>query len=69
MRYKVKDKIGSGAFGEIYRVEKVYTNEVFALKLEVPKKNQKEIMLFWESKILKVLKGKVDFIPNIIFVG
>jgi serine/threonine protein kinase len=38
-RYRVVDKIGSGAFGEIYRVEKKVSKEMFAMKVEVPTKD------------------------------
>lgn len=33
-RFKVIKKLGSGAFGEIYKVEKKKTGELYAAKIE-----------------------------------
>ena len=70
-RYKVLNQIGSGAFGEIYRVEKRLTKQVLAMKVERAVKDQGEIMLFWESKMIKALRPKIDdnIIPALHFVG
>ena len=38
-RYKVIKKLGSGAFGEIYRVEKKKTGDYLAAKVEKAVKN------------------------------
>jgi len=38
-RFKVHKKLGSGAFGEIYKVEKKKTGEFFAAKTEKATKN------------------------------
>ena len=67
-RYQIMGKIGSGAFGEIYSVQKKLTKEIYAMKVERPNKNNQEIMVFWESKIMKVLKYKTQ-VPNLHFVG
>lgn len=67
-RYQIVGKIGSGAFGEIYSVQKKLTKEIYAMKVERPNKNNQEIMVFWESKIMKVLKYKTQ-VPNLHFVG
>ena len=70
-RFKVLNQIGAGAFGEIYRVEKRLTKQVYAMKVERATKDQnsKQIMLFWESKMIRALKGKTNEIPNLHFVG
>lgn len=39
-----------------------------AAKVEAAVKNQKHIMLFWESKLIHKLRGKT-FVPNLHFVG
>tara|TARA_B110000503_G_C6912796_1_gene315393 strand:- start:378 stop:524 length:147 start_codon:yes stop_codon:yes gene_type:complete len=38
-RYKVIKKLGSGAFGEIYRVEKKKSGDILAAKVEKAVKN------------------------------
>ena len=69
-RYKVVNKIGQGSFGEIYAVEKRVTKEIHAMKAERAILGQKNVMLFWEAKIIKALKGKTrNSIPNLHFVG
>ena len=40
-RFQVLGKIGSGAFGEIYSVQKKLTKEIYAMKVERPAKNTK----------------------------
>ena len=67
-RYTVIKKLGSGAFGEIYKVEKKKTGDYLAAKVEKAVKNQKHIMLFWESKLIHKLRGKTA-VPNLHFVG
>ena len=67
-RYRVIQKLGGGAFGEIYRVEKKKTGDILAAKVEKAVKNQKHIMLFWESKLIHKLRGKTA-VPNLHFVG
>ena len=61
-------KVGAGAFGDIYRVEKIKTGEMLAAKVEKADKNQKHIMLYWESKLIHRLRGKTC-VPNLHFVG
>ena len=40
------------------------------MKAERAIKDNKNVMLFWEAKIMKVLKaGKAKNVPNVIFVG
>jgi serine/threonine protein kinase len=67
-RYKVLKKLGGGAFGEIYKVEKRKTGEVLAAKIEKAQRGQKHIMLFWESKLIHKLRGKTQ-VPLLHFVG
>ena len=67
-RYKIIKKLGSGAFGEIYKVEKKKTGDFLAAKIEKAVKGQKHIMLFWESKLIHKLRGKTA-VPNLHFVG
>ena len=40
-RYRIITMIGSGAFGEIYSVEKKLTKEIYAMKVERAIPNQK----------------------------
>jgi serine/threonine protein kinase len=61
-------KIGAGAFGELYKVEKKKDSSILAAKFEKAVKNEKHIMLFWESKLMHKLKGKTA-VPNLHFVG
>jgi hypothetical protein len=40
------------------------------MKVERAVKDSKQIMLFWESKMIKALRNKTnDSIPNLYFVG
>ena len=41
-RFKIKKKLGSGAFGEIYKVEKKKSGDMYAAKVE--KANNKRIL-------------------------
>lgn len=61
-------RLGSGAFGEIFKVEKIRTGEFFAAKIEKATKNQKHVMLFWESKLIHKLRGKTC-VPGLYYVG
>jgi serine/threonine protein kinase len=67
-RYRVVKKLGGGAFGEIYKVEKKKTGEFLAAKVEKAVKMQRHIMLFWESKLIHKMRGKT-FVPFLHFVG
>ena len=67
-RYKIIKKLGNGAFGDIYKVEKKKNGDYLAAKVEKAVKNQKHIMLFWESKLIHKLRGKTA-VPNLHFVG
>jgi len=67
-RYRVLRKLGGGAFGEIYKVEKRKTGQHLAAKVEKAVKMQRHIMLFWESKLIHKLRGKTH-VPMLHFVG
>jgi serine/threonine protein kinase len=67
-RFKVIKKLGGGAFGQIYQVEKKKTKEIVAAKVEKAVKNQKNVMLFWESKLIHKMRGKTR-VPNLHYVG
>ena len=60
--------MGSGAFGEIYKVEKKKTGEMYAAKIEKAQKYAKHVMLFWESKLIHKLRGKTC-VPGLYYVG
>jgi len=64
----VLKKLGGGAFGEIYKVEKKKTGQILAAKVEKAVKMQRHIMLFWESKLIHKLRGKT-YVPDLHFVG
>ena len=64
--YKLVQKIGSGAFGELYQATHVKTGEQFAVKLEPL--NTKFPQLLYESKLYKVLQGGTG-IPRTIWFG
>ena len=56
-RYRVIDKLNYGAFGEIYRVERRLTKEIYALKCEKHVKNAKNPILPTEVRIMKQLRS------------
>lgn len=49
-------------------MEKRKTKEIVAAKVEKAVKNQKHVMLFWESKLIHKLRGKTN-VPNLHYVG
>ena len=65
-KYRIKKRIGSGSFGEIYIGENILTNEEIAIKLE--SKNVRPPQLFSEVKIYKLLSGSIG-IPQIYWSG
>jgi serine/threonine protein kinase len=69
-QYRVLEKIGSGAFGEIYKIENVNSKQIYAVKAEGQNVDKKQMMLFWESKIIKLLKSKdMQSVFNVHFIG
>ena len=54
-KYKIKKKIGSGSFGEIYEGQDTQTSEPVAIKLE--KVDTRHPQLIYESKLIKLLQG------------
>lgn len=67
-RFRVVKRLGNGAFGEIYKVEKKKDGSIYAAKIERAVKNQKHVMLFWESKLIHKLRGKT-YIPQLYYIG
>lgn len=67
-RFKVIKRLGNGAFGEIYKVQKKKDGSFYAAKIERSVKNQKHVMLFWESKLIHKLRGKT-YIPQLYYIG
>ena len=59
-KYKLKEQIGEGSFGMIYKAE--YNSRLFAVKFEKKRPNKRSL-LESESKIMTYLKG--DGIPKI----
>jgi len=60
--------LGSGAFGEIYKVEKKKNGQSYAAKVERAFRKNKRTTLFWEHKLIKRLKDKT-IIPHTIYIG
>ena len=58
-------KIGSGAFGDIYKVTCTTTNVVYAVKIETVVSSNNKSSTEYEAKILKYLKGGIG-IPRLI---
>ena len=54
-KFRIKKKIGSGSFGEIYEGQNLQTNESVAIKLE--KSDTRHPQLIYESKLIKLLQG------------
>ena len=57
-RFKVLQRLGTGSFGEIYKVQKNDDGMIYAAKIERVVSNTKNAMLFWESKLMHKLKNK-----------
>lgn len=65
-RYKLRHKIGSGSFGDIYLANNVQTNEEVAVKMEDSR--SKYPQLIYEAKILHALQGSSG-IPTLLWFG
>mmetsp|Transcript_29987 Transcript_29987/g.41783 ORF Transcript_29987/g.41783 Transcript_29987/m.41783 type:complete len:381 (-) Transcript_29987:410-1552(-) len=65
-KYRMKHKIGSGSFGDIYLGENVRTEEPVAIKLE--NKNTKYPQLMYEYKVYRALESGTG-IPNVHWCG
>lgn len=65
-KYLLVDKIGSGAFGSIYRAQNIRTKEFVAVKVEAIKDNLK--LLKNESKVYNFL-SRSEGIPTIKWYG
>ena len=66
VKYKLKRKIGSGSFGDIYLAINIQNGEEVAVKLESVKARHPQLL--YESKVYKILQGGVG-IPHIRFYG
>ena len=65
-RYRLKDLIGSGCFGDIYSGKDDVTSERVAIKLEHA--NTHTPQLLWEAQIYETLKDLV-YIPRMYWHG
>jgi len=65
-RYKLKNKLGSGSFGDIYLAQNVQTREEVAVKLEDAR--TKYPQLIYEAKILHSIQGTAG-IPTLHWCG
>lgn len=65
-KYKILEKIGSGAFGEIYEGECIDTKKKIAVKIE---KKIGSSQLSYEKCIYKILKTESNYIPSIYHSG
>ena len=65
-KLNARQKLGSGAFGEIYLGMNIKLNQEVAIKLESTK--SKSPQLFYESKLYMALRGGVG-IPNLYWCG
>ena len=63
-KYKLIKKVGSGAFGEIYKGQNIKTGEEVAVKLEQSK--TKFPQLYYEAKLYKIFDGAVG-LPKLYF--
>ncbi|KAI6221327.1 Casein kinase I [Aphelenchoides fujianensis] len=66
VKYKLKRKIGSGSFGDIYLGINIQNGEEVAVKLESIKARHPQLL--YESKVYKILSGGVG-VPHIRFYG
>jgi len=66
VKYKLKRKIGSGSFGDIYLGINIQNGEEVAVKLESVKARHPQLL--YESKVYKILSGGVG-VPHVRFYG
>ena len=65
-KYKLVKKVGSGAFGDIYKAVDLKSNAEVAVKLEPLK--TKFPQLYYEAKLYKLFDGAVG-IPKMYYYG
>ena len=58
-KFKLIKKVGSGAFGEIYKGSNIKSGEEIAIKLEPAK--TKFPQLYYEAKLYKIFNGAGKF--------
>ncbi len=64
-KYKTLQKIGKGAFGQVYRVQNIITKEIFAMKTELISSEQKNL----ETEAYYLISLKGFGIPKFITYG
>eukprot|EP00792_Barthelona_sp_PAP020_P005790 TRINITY_DN2802_c0_g1_i1.p1 TRINITY_DN2802_c0_g1~~TRINITY_DN2802_c0_g1_i1.p1 ORF type:complete len:523 (+),score=138.34 TRINITY_DN2802_c0_g1_i1:67-1635(+) len=65
-RYEIQNRLGQGAFGDIYAARDIQTNEVTAIKFEI--KCDRRSVLPVEARALKIMKGS-PFVAKLIAYG
>ena len=65
-RFRLRHKIGSGSFGDIYLGTDIQSGEDVAIKMESIKSRHPQLL--YESKLYKILSGAVG-IPNLHWYG
>ena len=65
-KYRIRHKIGSGSFGDIYLGTDIHSGEDVAIKLESTK--SRHPLLLYESKLYKLLAGGIG-IPSVHWYG
>ena len=65
-RYRVLEKLGTSS--NVYKVEKTKDGKILAAKIEKANRKSRDVILFWESKLIHKLRGKT-YLPNLHFVG
>jgi serine/threonine protein kinase len=66
-KYVLRDRIGSGAFGEVWSADSVSTGEAVAVKMERIQGNPAPTLQY-ESRVLQLLQG-VTGIPRLRYFG
>ena len=65
-KYKLREKIGGGTFGEVYSAENTNTGEIVAVKLEPV--NTKISQLMNENRVYQDMRGSEGF-PHVFWYG
>ena len=65
-KFRLKNKLASGSFGEVFIAENVQTKEDVAVKLEKTKTKFPQLLI--EAKIIKTIGGELGF-PALLYYG